>query len=158
MAMNANGIDSSLIAADDSGFADSCILHKLSKQVYFCGETTRPRRWNRHGRGTLLPPERVDTSAQAATIISRIAALRDLSFGDAVYASVGTDNEISDDGYAMLASGRLVASEDRSAELTRADAGRPALHAALLQINQSGKSQKRFPLFFRLILTRRLQT
>ena len=62
------------------------------------------------------------TSAQAATIISRIAALRELSFGDAVYASVGTDSEISDDGYAMLASVGLVASEDRSAALTRADA------------------------------------
>ena len=48
--------------------------------------------------------------------------MQELPFGDAVYASVGTDEEITDDGYAMLASVGLVASDDRDAEITGADA------------------------------------
>ena len=122
MAMNANGIDSSLIAADESGFADSASFTSYQNKYISAAKRLGLVVGIDTEEGRCFLPNEVITSAQAATIISRIAALRELSFGDAVYASVGTDSEISDDGYAMLASVGLVASDDRSAELTRADA------------------------------------
>ena len=122
MAMNANGIDSSLIAADESGFADSASFTSYQNKYISAAKRLGLVVGIDTEEGRCFLPNDVITSAQAATIISRIAALRELSFGDAVYASVGTDSEISDAGYAMLASVGLVASEDRSAALTRADA------------------------------------
>ncbi len=122
MAMNAMGIDPSLFAADESGFADSAEFTEYQNEYISAAQGLGIVVGVDTEQGRCFLPNETITSAQAATVISRIAALEGLSFGDAVYASVGTDDEISDDGYAMLASVGLAASEDRDAALTRADA------------------------------------
>ena len=71
--------------------------------------------------GRIFDPNTPITSSQASTILARIATGRALSFSNAVAACVDADAEISDDGYAMLASVGLVANEDRTASITRAD-------------------------------------
>ena len=122
MTMRANGIDTTLVAANDSGFADSDSFTPYQNRYIATAARLGLVVGMDTEQGRCFCPNDAITSAQAATLISRIAAMREFAFGDAVYASVGTDEEISDDGYAMLASVGLVAYEDRHAELTRADA------------------------------------
>ena len=122
MAMNAVGIDPSLIAANESGFADSASFTEYQNEYISAARKLGLVVGIDTEDGRCFCPNDIITSAQAATLISRIASMQELPFGDAVYASVGTDEEITDDGYAMLASVGLVASDDRDAEITRADA------------------------------------
>ena len=122
MAMRAVGIDTTLVAANDSGFADSASFTAYQNRYIAMARRLGLVVGMDTESGRCFCPNEVITSAQAATIISRVAKMQELSFGDAVYASIGSDDEISDDGYAMLASVGLVASEDRAAQITRADA------------------------------------
>ncbi len=121
MAMNAMGIDPTLIAADESGFADSASFTEYQNEYISAAAGLSLVVGIDTEDGRCFLPNEAITSAQAATLISRIAAMEELPFGDAVYACVGTDDEISDDGYAMLASVGLALSEDRDVRLTRAD-------------------------------------
>lgn len=122
MAMRAVGIDTTLVAANDSGFADSASFTAYQNRYIATARRLGLVVGMDTENGRCFCPNEVITSAQAATIISRVASMQELSFGDAVYASIGSDDEISDDGYAMLASVGLVVSEDRAAQITRADA------------------------------------
>ena len=121
MAMKMNGIDVDLLAADDSGFADSADF-SASENKYIA---TAARLGIAVGmdteEGRCFCPDEVITSAQASTILGRIARLNGLALANAVLASADTE-EISDEGLAMLSTVGLVATEERNAAITRADA------------------------------------
>ncbi len=124
MAMRMCDIDTSLTAADRSGFADSDTF-TASQNRYISVAT---------GMGLVIGldtengrcfcPNEPITSEQASTLLGRIAEYKELSFGKAVAASIDGEGVISDDGIAMLASVGLVMSDDRKTELTRADVAR----------------------------------
>lgn len=135
MAMKMNGIDIDLLAADDSGFADSADFSE-SENKYIA---TAARLGIVVGidteEGRSFCPDDVITSVQASTIISRIAKLHGLSLADAVLASADADAEISDEGMAMLSLVGLAVSEDRNAEITRADAAELLYQLSLTKEN-----------------------
>ena len=124
MAMRMCDIDTSLTAADRSGFADSDTF-TASQNRYISVAT---------GMGLVIGldtengrcfcPNEPITSEQASTLLGRIAEYKELSFGKSVAASIDEEGVISDDGIAMLASVGLVMSDDRKTELTRADVAR----------------------------------
>jgi hypothetical protein len=121
MAMKMCDIDTSLLSANQSGFADSDTF-SVTQNRYIATAT---------GMGLVIGldtengrcfcPNDPITSEQAATLLGRIAEYKELSFGKSVAASIDTQGVISDDGIAMLASVGLIVSEDRKTELTRAD-------------------------------------
>ncbi len=122
MAMKMNDIETELLAADDSGFADSegftptenkYIATAANLGIAFGIETEN---------GRCFMPDMPITSVQASTIISRIAGLCGYALDDAVLASARTDAEISDEGMAILSSVGLAVSGERDDEITRADA------------------------------------
>lgn len=122
MAMKMNDIDVNLLAADDSGFADSADFSP-SENKYIA---TAARLGIIFGidteEGRCFCPDEAITSAQASTMITRIARLKGSSLASAVLASVEVGAEVSEEGMAMLSEAGLLASFDRSAVITRADA------------------------------------
>lgn len=134
MAMKMNDIDVNLLAADASGFADSADFSP-SENKYIA---TAARLGIVFGidteEGRCFCPDEAITSAQASTMITRIARLKGSTLADAVLASVDTGEEVSDEGMAMLSEAGLVASEERNAVITRADAA-----ALLYQLSLTGE-------------------
>ena len=122
MAMKMNDIDVNLLAADASGFADSSDFSP-SENKYIA---TAARLGIVFGidteEGRCFCPDEAITSAQASTVITRIAKLKGSTLANAVLASVDVGDEVSEEGMAMLSEVGLVASADRSAVITRADA------------------------------------
>ena len=122
MAMKMNDIDINLLASDESGFADSADFSP-SENKYIA---TAARLGIVFGidteEGRCFCPDAAITSAQASTMITRIARLKGSALANAILASVDIDEEVSEEGMAMLYEAGLVASEDRSAKITRADA------------------------------------
>lgn len=124
MAMRMCNIDTTLLASNDSGFADKDIftdtqnryISAAARQGLVIGLDTE--------EGRCFCPNDTITSEQASTLLGRLAEYRELSFGDIVAASIDEEGVISDEGLAMLASVGLVAGEERKAEITRADAAR----------------------------------
>ena len=121
MAMKMCDIDTALLSANQSGFADSDSF-TASQNRYIAtaagmglviGLDTE--------NGRCFCPNEPITSEQASTLLGRIAEYKELSFGKSVAASIDEEGVISDDGLAMLASVGLLANEDRKTELTRAD-------------------------------------
>ncbi len=120
MAMKMNDIEPALFAQNESGFADSASFSEAENEYItaavklgiVCGMDTE--------EGRCYKPDEVITSAQASTIISRIAGLRGLSFAGAVLVSA--EAEVSDEGMAMLQEVGLAVEGERDHELTRADA------------------------------------
>lgn len=124
MAMRMCDMDTTLISANRSGFADSdtftasqnrCIS-AAARMGLVIGLDTES--------GRCFCPNEPITSEQASTLLGRIAEYKQLSFGRSVAASIDEEGVISDDGIAMLASVGLVAGEDRKTALTRADVAR----------------------------------
>ncbi len=122
MAMRMCDIDTVLLASDDSGFADSDTFSSAQNRYIATAARLGLVIGLDTDAGRCFCPNETITSEQASTILGRIAKFRGLSFGDAVAASINAEGELSDDGFAMLASVGLVATEDRKAEITRADA------------------------------------
>lgn len=124
MAMKMNQIDVNLLAANDSGFADkeefSSVENKYIAVAARLGLIVGVDTEN----GRCFLPDEVITSAQASTIISRMARLDGLALADAVLAFADEEAEISDEGMEMLSTVGLALSADRNAEITRADAAR----------------------------------
>lgn len=121
MAMKMCDIDTTLLSANQSGFAD-CNTFTATQNRYIAtaagmglviGLNTE--------NGRCFCPNEPITSEQAATLLGRIAQYKELSFGRSVTASIDEEGVISDDGLAMLASVGLVIGGDRKTELTRAD-------------------------------------
>jgi hypothetical protein len=124
MAMRMCDMDTALISANRSGFADSDTftasqnryISAAARMGLIIGLDTE--------NGRCFCPNEPITSEQASTLLGRIAKYRELSFGRSVAASIDEEGVISDDGIAMLASVGLVAGESRKAALTRADVAR----------------------------------
>ena len=121
MAMRMCDMDTSLIAANRSGFADSNTFTPTQNRYI----ATAARMGLVIGldteAGRCFCPNEPITSEQASTLLGRIACYRELSFGLSVAASIDEDGVISDEGLAMLASVGLVKGGERKAQLTRAD-------------------------------------
>ena len=124
MAMKMNHIETELLAADDSGFADSASFSPAENKYIATAARLGLVVGIDTENGRCFCPDEVITSVQASTILSRIAKLDGLALADAVLASADAEAEISDEGMAMLSSVGLAVSEDRNAEITRADAAR----------------------------------
>ena len=124
MAMRMCEIDTTLIAADDSGFADSASFTAAQNRYIATAKRLGIAVGLDAENGRIFCPNDPITSEQASTILGRLAKFKELSFGGIVAASIDTEGTISDDGLAMLASVGLVASEERKTELTRADAAK----------------------------------
>ena len=124
MAMRMCDMDTTLISANRSGFADSDTftasqnryISAAARMGLVIGLDTES--------GRCFCPNEPITSEQASTLLGRIAEYKQLSFGRSVAASIDEEGVISDDGIAMLASVGLVAGEDRKTALTRADVAR----------------------------------
>ncbi len=122
MAMQMCDMEVSLLAPRRSSFTDAENFTDYQNRYITTAENLGLVVGIETENGRVFDPNAPITSAQASTILARIATGRALSFSDAVAACVETEDEISDDGYAMLASVGLVANEDRTAPVTRADA------------------------------------
>ncbi len=135
MAMKMNHIETELLAADDSGFADSDSFSPAENKYIATAARLGLIVGIDTENGRCFCPDDIITSAQASTIISRIAKLDGLALADAVLASADAEAEISDEGMAMLSSVGLAVSEDRNAEITRADAARLLYQLSLTKGN-----------------------
>lgn len=124
MAMRMCEIDTSLLAANDSGFADKDSFTDAQNRYISTAARLGLVVGLDTDEGRCFCPNDVMTSEQASTLLGRLAKYRELSFGDIVAASIDEDGFISDEGMAMLASVGLVADEERKAEITRADAAK----------------------------------
>ncbi|MBQ2988681.1 MAG: VCBS domain-containing protein [Clostridia bacterium] len=124
MAMRMCDIDANLIAANQSGFADSDTFTPTQNRYISVATGMGLVIGLDTENGRCFCPNEPITSEQASTLLGRIAQYKELSFGKSVAASIDGDGVISDDGIAMLASVGLVTGEDRKAELTRADVAR----------------------------------
>jgi len=121
MAMRMCDMDVSLIAANQSGFADSesftaaqnRYISTAARMGLVIGLDTES--------GRCFCPNEPITSEQASTLLGRIAQYKELSFGQSVAASIDEEGVISDEGLAMLSSVGLVKGEERKTVLTRAD-------------------------------------
>ena len=122
MAMKMCDIDTALMASNQSNFADSAsftdaqnrYIATAARMGLVIGMDTED--------GRCFCPNEPITSEQASTLLGRIANYKELSFGEAVAASIDEEGVISDDGLAMLASVGLLADTERKAVLTRASA------------------------------------
>ena len=122
MAMKMCDIDTALMASNQSNFADSAsftdtqnrYIATAARMGLVIGMDTED--------GRCFCPNEAITSEQASTLLGRIANYKELSFGEAVAASIDEEGVISDDGLAMLASVGLLADTERKAVLTRASA------------------------------------
>jgi hypothetical protein len=121
MAMQMCDIDTTLLASNRSGFADSDVFSATQNRYITTAEGMGLVIGLETENGRCFCPNEPITSEQASTLLGRIAEYKDLSFGKSVAASINEDGVISDDGIAMLASVGLVMSDDRKTELTRAD-------------------------------------
>ena len=121
MAMQMCEIDTTLLAANQSGFADSDTFSATQNRYITTAEGIGLVIGLETENGRCFCPNDPITSEQASTLLGRIAEYKDLSFGKSVAASIDQEGVISDDGLAMLASVGLLANEDRKTELTRAD-------------------------------------
>ena len=121
MAMQMCEIDTTLLAANQSGFADSDTFSATQNRYITTAEGIGLVIGLETENGRCFCPNDPITSEQASTLLGRIAEYKDLSFGKSVAASIDADGVISDDGIAMLASVGLVMSDDRKTELSRAD-------------------------------------
>ncbi len=120
MAMKLFDIETELLAADDSGFADKGAFTAVQDRyittaadlgiVY--GMDTEA------GRG-FFPNENI-TAEQAAMIVSRMASLCGRAFGEAVPVSAG--EMITDEDLATLAAAGVAVPSERGEALTRAEA------------------------------------
>ena len=124
MAMQLCDVEVNLLAPRRSSFADAADFSAYQMKYITTAESLGLIVGLDSENGRIFDPNTPITSSQASTILARIATGRELSFSDAVAACVDADAEISDDGYAMLASVGLVATEDRTAAITRADAAK----------------------------------
>ncbi len=122
MAMKMNDIETELFAADDSGFADSGEFTAAENKYIATAARLGIAVGIDTEKGRCFCPHEEITSAQASTIISRIARLDGLEIADAVLASADGESEISDEGMAMLSSVGLAVLGERDASVTRADA------------------------------------
>ena len=122
MAMRMCDIDTSLLASNQSNFADRAsftdtqnrYIATAARMGLVIGLDTE--------NGRCFCPDEAITSEQASTLLGRIAQYRKLSFGEAVAASIDEDGVISDEGLSLLASVGLLADTERKAVLTRASA------------------------------------
>ena len=121
MAMKMCDMDTALLSANQSGFADSDTFTAAQNRYISTATGMGLVIGLDTENGRCFCPNEPITSEQAATLLGRIAEYKQLSFGKSVAASIDEDGVISDDGIAMLASVGLVMSEDRKTELTRAD-------------------------------------
>ncbi len=124
MAMRMCDIDTSLRAANQSGFADSDTFTATQNRYISVATGMGLVIGLDTENGRCFCPDEPITSEQASTLLGRIAQYKELSFGKSVAASIDEEGVISDDGIAMLASVGLVVSDDRKTELTRADVAR----------------------------------
>ena len=124
MAMRMCDIDTSLISANRSGFADSDTFTATQNRYISVATGMGLVIGLDTENGRCFCPNDPITSEQASTLLGRIAQYKELPFGKSVAASIDEEGIISDDGIAMLASVGLVMSEDRKSELTRADVAR----------------------------------
>ena len=124
MAMRMCDIDTALISANRSGFADSDTFTATQNRYISVATGMGLIIGLDTENGRCFCPNDPITSEQASTLLGRIAEYKELSFGKSVAASIDEEGVISDDGIAMLASVGLVMSEDRKTELTRADVAR----------------------------------
>ncbi len=122
MAMKMNDIETELLAADDSGFADSDSFSPSENKYIAAAAGLGITFGIETENGRCFMPDEPITSAQASTIISRIAGLLGYDLDDAVLASARTDAEISDEGMAILSSVGLAVEGERNEKITRADA------------------------------------
>lgn len=122
MAMKMNDIDIDLLAANESGFADSKDFSAAENKYIATAARLGIVVGMDTEQGRCFCPDEAITSVQASTIISRIAKLDGLALADAVLASAESGAEISDEGMAMLSAVGLAVSENRDAVITRADA------------------------------------
>ena len=122
MAMRMCEIDTSLLAADESGFADSAVFGKAQNRYISAAAGLGLVFGIETDEGRCFCPNDPVTSEQASTILGRIAKMKGYDFGNAVVACIGENGSLSEDGFAMLASVGLVANEDRTEPITRADA------------------------------------
>lgn len=133
MAMKMNGIEPDLLASYDSGFADGASF-KTSENKYIA---TAARFGIVVGieteNGRCFCPDAPITSAQASTIVSRIARLDGMAFAEAVLASSDADEEISDEGLSMLKGAGFACGDRRDSELTRAQAASLLYTMSLIQ-------------------------
>jgi hypothetical protein len=121
MAMKMCDMDTALLSANQSGFADSDTFTATQNRYISAAAGMGLVIGLDTENGRCFCPNEPITSEQASTLLGRIAEYKELSFGKSVAASIDEDGVISDDGLAMLASVGLVMSEDRKTELTRAD-------------------------------------
>ncbi len=122
MAMKMNGIETELLSADDSGFADSAGFTKTENDYISAAADLGIVMGIDTENGRCFLPDEPITSLQASTIISRIAGLCGYRFADAVLACAEPGKELSDQGLAMMTSAGFVIPEDSSSPVTRADA------------------------------------
>ena len=120
MAMKMCDIDTTLLASNQSNFADRASFTEMQNRYI----ATAARMGLVIGLdtedGRCFCPDEEITSEQASTLLGRIAQYKKLSFGDAVAASIDEDGVISDEGLALLASVGLLADGERKTVLTRA--------------------------------------
>ena len=121
MAMRMCDIDTSLISANRTGFADSDTFTATQNRYIATAAGMGLVIGIETENGRCFCPNEPITSEQAATLLGRIAQYKELPFGKSVAASIDEEGVISDDGIAMLSSVGLVMSEDRKTQLTRAD-------------------------------------
>ena len=121
MAMQMCDIDTTLLASNRSGFADSDSFTITQNRYITTAEGMGLVIGLETENGRCFCPNAPITSEQASTLLGRIAEYKELSFGKSVAASIDEEGVISDDGIAMLASVGLVMGDDRKTELTRAD-------------------------------------
>ncbi len=122
MAMRMNGIETELLAADRSGFADSASFTAAENKYIATAARLGLVVGIETDEGRCFCPDDAITAAQASTIVSRIARLNGASFASAVLASADPEDELSDEGMAMLREIGVACGEERDARLTRADA------------------------------------
>ncbi len=120
MAMKMNDMDPALFAARDSAFADKESFSETEERYIAAARALGIVQGMDTEEGRCFKQDEPITSAQASTIISRIAGLYGVDLGDAV--PVSAEAEVSDEGMALLASVGLAAGEGRDTQITRADA------------------------------------
>ena len=124
MAMQMCDIGVELLAPRTSSFADADTFTSYQNRYITTAQSLGLVVGIEAENGRVFNPNAPITSAQASTILARIATGKTLSFSNAVAACVEEGSEITDDGYAMMASVGLTASEDRATPITRADAAK----------------------------------
>ena len=122
MAMRMCNIDTTLLASNQSNFADRDTFTDTQNRYIATAARIGLVIGLDTEEGRCFCPDEAITSEQASTLLGRIAQYRKLSFGDAVAASIDEDGVISDAGLELLASVGLLADSERKAVLTRASA------------------------------------